>query len=142
MRQRLTIGVLAKQAGVPTSTIRYYERRGLLRPDSRSKSNYRVYGEAALEKLLFVRSAQSAGFTLGDIDTLLEFRDSDSAPCKEVQGLIAARLDKVVEQTKHLKDVDRMLREWMKVCHEAERSGHCAVLEGLKVPKKKNYNKI
>ena len=141
MSSHYTIGQLAREACVPTSTVRYYERRGLLRPDSRSKGNYRVYGEAALEKLLFVRSAQSAGFTLGDIDTLLEFRDSDSAPCKEVQGLIAARLDKVVEQTKHLNDVDRMLREWMKVCHDAERSGRCGVLEGLQAPKEKKCKK-
>ncbi len=136
-----TIGQLARQADVPTSTVRYYERRGLLRPDSRSKGNYRVYGEAALEKLLFVRSAQAAGFTLGNIDALLEFRDDGSAPCKEVQDLIAERLDRVVEQIKHLKVVDRVLREWMQVCHEAERSGRCGVLEGLQAPREKKHNK-
>lgn len=141
MRQRLTIGVLAKQAGVPTSTVRYYERRGLLRPDSRSKSNYRVYGEASLEKLLFVRSAQAAGFTLGDIDALLKFQETDSAPCKEVQNLITARLDLVVKQIKQLKAVDRMLREWMNVCREAARSGRCGVLEGLKAPREKKCKK-
>ena len=141
MSNRYTIGQLAREASVPTSTVRYYERRGLLRPNSRSKSNYRVYGEAALEKLLFVRSAQAAGFTLGDIDALLEFRDSDSAPCKEVQDLIAVRLDVVVEQIKHLKIVDRMLREWMNVCHEAERSGRCGVLEGLQAPREKKCKK-
>jgi len=131
---RYTIGQLARVANVPTSTIRYYERRGLLHPASRSESNYRVYGQASLEKLLFVRSAQSAGFTLGDIDSLLEFRDSGGAPCKEVQKLIATRLELVAEQIKHLKVVDRMLRDWVKVCHQAERSGRCGVLEGLQSP--------
>lgn len=132
---RYTIGQLARVTDVPTSTIRYYERRGLLYPASRSEGNYRVYGQAAIEKLLFVRSAQSAGFTLGDIESLLEFQDSGFAPCKEVQLLIGSRLKLVAEQIKHLKIVDRMLRDWMKVCHEAERSGRCAVLEGLQVPK-------
>ena len=83
-----TIGQLAREADVPTSTVRYYERRGLLRPDGRSEGNYRMYGEATLERLLFVRSAQVAGFTLTDITALLDFRDGDAAPCKEVQDLI------------------------------------------------------
>lgn len=132
-----TIGRLARQANVPTSTVRYYERRGLLRPDSRSKANYRVYGQATLDRLLFVRSARAAGFTLGDIKTLLAFRESDTAPCKEVRDLIAVRLDLVVEQIKHLKGVDRVLREWLKVCQEAERSGRCGVLDGLAAPRGK-----
>ncbi len=141
MSQRLTIGALAKQAGVPTSTIRYYERRGLLRPDGRSEGNYRVYGEEALDRLRFVRSAQAAGFTLSDISALLQFRDGDTAPCKEVQDLITVRLAQVVEQIDHLKLVERMLGKWHTVCREAERSGRCGVLEGLAAEKKKSRRK-
>ncbi len=141
MSQRLTIGALAKQAGVPTSTIRYYERRGLLRPDGRSEGNYRVYGEEALDRLQFVRSAQAAGFTLSDISALLQFRDGNTAPCTEVQDLITVRLDQVVEQIDHLKLVERMLGKWRTVCREAERSGRCGVLEGLAAKKKKSCSK-
>ncbi len=136
-----TIGQLAREAGVPTSTVRYYERRGLLRPDGRSDGNYRLYGPESLQRLRFVRSAQAAGFTLSDIAALLEFRDGDAAPCREVQDLIAARRGQVVEQIKHLKVVDRMLREWMKVCREAERSGRCGVLEGISTATKKKSGK-
>ena len=132
-----TIGQLAREADVPTSTVRYYERRGLLRPDGRSGGNYRMYGEATLERLLFVRSAQVAGFTLTDITALLNFQDNDTAPCKDVQDLIAARLDQVVEQAEHLTVVEGMLRAWMTVCCEAEQSGRCGVLEGLRVSGKK-----
>ncbi len=141
MGQRLTIGALAKQAGVPTSTVRYYERRGLLRPDGRSEGNYRIYGEEALDRLQFLRSAQAAGFTLSDISALLQFRDGDTAPCKEVQDLITVRLAQVVEQIDHLKLVERMLGKWRTVCREAERSGRCGVLEGLAAEKKKSRSK-
>ena len=110
-------------------------------PGSRSKGNYRIFGNDALERLCFVRSAQAAGFTLSDITSLLGYQHDDAAPCKEVQDLIAARLGKVVEQIKHLKVVDRMLREWMKVCREAARSGRCGVLEGLKAPREKKCKK-
>lgn len=142
MASLYTIGQLAREADVPTSTVRYYERRGLLRPDGRSEGNYRMYGEATLERLLFVRSAQGAGFTLTDITALLDFRDGDAAPCKDVQDLIAARLDQVVEQARHLTDVQGMLRGWMTVCREAEQSGRCGVLEGLRMPGKQKCKEI
>ena len=65
-----TIGQLAKEANVPTSTVRYYERVGHLQPDGRSSGNYRVYSPAALKRLRFIRAAQATGFTLDDITTL------------------------------------------------------------------------
>jgi DNA-binding transcriptional MerR regulator len=137
-----TIGQLAKAADIPISTIRYYERRGLLRPCSRSKGNYRLFDSDTLDRLGFVRSAQIAGFTLSDVTLLLEFHDGNSAPCKEVQVLITSRLDKVVEQIERLKDVDIMLRDWMTVCRNAERSGRCGVIEGLQSTEKKKCNKV
>ena len=70
----LTIGKLAREANVPISTIRYYEREGLFAADERSDGNYRLYGTAALERLRFMRAAQGAGLTLGDIRSLLECR--------------------------------------------------------------------
>ena len=141
LAKRFTIGPLAKQAGVPTSTVRYYERRGLLRPDGRSEGNYRLYGEEALDRLRFVRSAQAAGFTLSNISALLRFRDGDAAPCREVQDLITVRLAQVVEQIDHLELVERMLGKWRTVCREAERSGRCGVLEGLAAKKEKSCRK-
>lgn len=126
-----TIGKLARAADVPTSTVRYYERRGLLRPDGRSDGNFRLYGEAALERLRFVRSAQAAGFTLADITALLRFRDGDVTPCQEIQTLITSRLDQVTEQMDHLEHVQRLLRKWLDVCRAADQTGRCGVLEGL-----------
>ncbi len=134
---RYTIGQLAKAANVPASTIRYYERRGLVLPTSRSDGNYRLFDAETLDRLMFVRSAQGAGFTLSDIAELLSLREDRGAPCDEVQRLIASRLDQVVEQIKHLEAVDGMLRDWLKVCKGAQRSGKCAVLIGLQSPRKK-----
>ncbi len=131
MAERYTIGQLARAAQVPTSTVRYYERRGLVRPESRSEGNYRVYAESALEQLLFVRSAQAAGFTLSNISALLRFRDGDTAPCQEVQAIVCARLDEVTQQIGQLSHVQGTLHQWLRVCREAERSGRCGVLEGL-----------
>ena len=62
-----TIGELAKAARVPTSTVRYYEREGILRPAGRSSSNYRLYAKEDIERLRFIRGAQATGFTLRDV---------------------------------------------------------------------------
>ena len=131
MDPHYTIGLLAKAAGVPASTVRYYERRGLLTPDARSDGNYRLYDPESLQRLRFVRSAQAAGFTLSDIAVLLRFRDGDAAPCRQVQDLITARLTGVAEQIDQLRQVEDMLRGWLGVCRRTERSGKCGVLAGL-----------
>lgn len=126
-----TIGRLAKAAGVPTSTVRYYERRRLLQPSSRSDGNYRLYDDHALAKLRFVRSAQAAGFTLADVAVLLRFRDGDPAPCRKVQELTKTRLARVGEQIEQLRAVDAMLRRWLDACRRTVRSGRCVLLDGL-----------
>ncbi len=131
MNQRYTIGELAKRVGIPTSTVRYYERRGLLMPGDRSGSNYRLYGQDALDRLQFMRAAQAAGFTLSDISVLLEFKEGITPPCNEIQDLISERLSYVAEQLTHLEHVQTVLESWLKVCREAERTGRCGVIEGL-----------
>jgi MerR family mercuric resistance operon transcriptional regulator len=130
-----TIGRLAGEAGIPVSSVRYYERRGLIRPDGRAGTGrYRVYGAGVLERLRFIRAAQAAGFTLTDIAVLLEFRDGDLTPCEEVQGLIARRLRRVERDIEHLEHVRGVLRRWLGVCQRSARSGRCGVLAGLERP--------
>lgn len=126
-----TIGELARAVGVPTSTVRFYERQRLLTPDTRSAGNYRLYGAASMDRLRFIRSAQAAGFTLGDIRALLDFKDGATPPCREVQGLIESRLTHVAEQLEHLHHVQGVLGKWLAACRKAERTGQCRVIEGL-----------
>ncbi len=115
---KLTIGELAKAADVPTSTVRYYERAGILRPSGRSAGNYRVYSQSELERLRFIRAAQATGFTLEDVKALLR-----PAACGKVQGLIEERLADVAER--------RVLRASLTECREHEESGRCRVVDEL-----------
>ncbi len=121
-----TIGELAKAAGVPTSTVRYYERKRLLRPSARSVSNYRLYSDEDLERLRFIRAAQATGFTLEDITTLLR-----PAPCGKVQRLIDERLQQVAKRMKELRHVQRVLHASLETCQEHEASGRCQVVDDL-----------
>lgn len=126
MAKELTIGELAKAAEVPTSTVRYYERAGILRPRGRSAGNYRVYSEAELERLRFIRAAQATGFTLDDIQALLR-----PAACGRVQGLIEERLEQVAERMSELRRVQRVLKSALAECLEHEESGRCRIIEML-----------
>jgi len=127
----MTIGDLAKAADVPTSTIRFYERRGLLKPDARSQSNYRTYSRQSCERLKFIRAAQATGFSLKDIREMLELTYSDEPPCGEVAALIEHRLDDVKLRLRELKRIDRTLTVALKSCCKG---GHdwCYEIERLK----------
>lgn len=80
--QTYTIGQLAKSVGVPISTVRYYERAGLLKPEARTGSNYRVYSQQSLERLQFIRSAQAVGLSLDDIAQMLRAAHGSDQPCE------------------------------------------------------------
>jgi len=132
MEHRFTIGELADAAGVPTTTVRFYERRGLITPDGRSAANYRVYRQAALARLRFIVAAKTAGFALSDIKRLLELQDADSPPCDEVQAMIGARLDRVTDQIAELQRADATLRDWLESCRRTALEGRCAVVQSLR----------
>jgi MerR family mercuric resistance operon transcriptional regulator len=121
-----TIGGLAKAAGVAASTVRYYERAGLLRPCRRSAANYRLYAEEDLHRLRFIRAAQASGFTLDDIRELLR-----PAPCRAVQGRIERRLAELAERIRELRQVERALRGSLELCRSHQATGRCEVVRTL-----------
>ncbi len=108
--EEYTIGQLAELIDVPTSTLRYYERRGLLDPLNRTSGNYRIYGAESVERLYFIRAAQATGFTLDDVLTALSFREGSRAPCSEVQHVIEERLQDVDKKIADLRRVNRVLK--------------------------------
>ncbi len=86
------IGELASAAGLPTQTIRFYERKGLLPAPARGPNDYRVYDPSILPRLQFIRSGQGAGLTLAEIATILELRAKGATPCVHVTELLSAKL--------------------------------------------------
>jgi DNA-binding transcriptional MerR regulator len=111
-----TIGELAKAAGVPTSTIRFYERRGLIRPDGRTRSNYRTFTSQTLERLRFIRAAQASGFSLKDVREMLGLTHFDEPPCEEVGRLIENRLSDVRQRVKDLRRMEKLLAKALQSC--------------------------
>ena len=91
----MLIGELAESVGLPSQTIRFYEREGLLPPANRGANGYRVYDETTLKRLGFIRAAQAAGLTLGEIRSIVDLRDDGDVPCGHVTALLHAKLDTV-----------------------------------------------
>ena len=121
----LSIGQLATAAGVPTSTVRYYERAGLLRPDFRTGSNYRGYGPATLERLKFIRSAQATGLSLNDIEALLQLTFSPETACDGVLDLVRKRLTEIRQRIKELRRVEKSLARSLAECCKGDSPDLC-----------------
>lgn len=133
-RVLFTIGQVAGAVGVPATTLRYYEREGVLGPAIRSRAGYRLYDAAAVERLEFIRSAQNVGFTLDDIRALLQLDRECTETCRsEVRRLLTHRLTDVEKKMKQLKRVRAALGRALDRCRAS--NGECAVMKDLRLNK-------
>ncbi len=98
----MLIGELADAAGLPSQTIRFYERRGLLPEPERGANGYRTYDPSMLTRLNFVQTAQAAGLTLAEIASIIDLRDDGTVPCAHVASLIDRKLANVRARMKDL----------------------------------------
>lgn len=126
-----TIGQLAGAAALPTSTVRYYERQGLLQPAKRRENNYRVYHYDMLQRLRFIRAAQATGFTLADVRMLLTLCDGDTPLCQDVQPLLVKRLDEVTQRLQAMQHLQRLLQAMLALCQAQEQDALCPLIESL-----------
>lgn len=130
MSRQFTISHLAKAAGIPTTTVRYYERIGLVEPEDRSAGNYRLYSDDSLQRVKFIRAAQAIGFTLDDVRALLG--EGGSVPCcGDVRQLIEDRLAEIDQRLKDLRQVRRVLEDSLAKCQTSNARRACHVLESL-----------
>lgn len=112
----LSIRQLAQEAGVSTKTLRYWETRGLLTPAGRTHTNYRRYTKANLERALFIRKAQSLGFTLAEIRHIFDLARSHKAPCEAVMRRAKEKARALERQIRLLQNLrgrlERFRRRW------------------------------
>ncbi|MGY1732155.1 heavy metal-responsive transcriptional regulator [Geodermatophilus sp. SYSU D01045] len=117
----LRVAELASAAGVPTDTVRYYERVGLLPEPERTASGYRSYDAGAVDRLRFIRGAQRLGLRLSDIRALLDVRDTGTCPCEPAEQLLRRRLAEVDAEIARLV----ALRTEMRAMADALPSAEC-----------------
>jgi MerR family transcriptional regulator, mercuric resistance operon regulatory protein len=99
----MLIGQVAAQAGVHVQTVRYYERRGLLKKPSRLSSGYRNYSNSEIEIIAFVKQTQKLGFTLDEIEPVLRMRSGRVRDVEEIRALCQSKLGRIDTQINALR---------------------------------------
>src|SRR5712691_1284514 len=102
----MRIGELARQTGVASTALRYYEKAGLLPESRRSSSGYRTYDPNAVSRLAFIRAAQAVGLSLAEIREVIGIRDSGAPPCAHVLGLIEQHRAEVRSRIRELQRLE------------------------------------
>lgn len=105
----MKIGELGERCGVTAKTIRYYESIGLMEEPARTASGYRDYGDAAVERLRFVRDAQATGLTLAEIASVLELKGAGERSCSHTKELIESHIASIDAQIDQLAEARREL---------------------------------
>ncbi len=111
----MNIGQASKASGVSTKMIRYYDEIGLVRPASRTESNYREFDEREVNELRFIRRARSLGFSMPEITQLLSLWRDRERPSREVKAIAE----------KHVRELDARIAEMQTMADTLRHLSHC-----------------
>lgn len=126
----MQIGDLSRNAGVNVETIRYYERAGVLPVPARQVNGRRVYGEADVRRLGFIRHARDLGFDLQSVRTLLALQEQPEASCTDASRIAQAQLDEVERRLAQLQSLRAELSRMVVECRKGV-VAECRVIEAL-----------
>ena len=129
MEASLTIGRLAESAQVNVETVRYYQRRGLMREPARPTGSVRRYSDDDVRRIRFIKRAQQLGFTLDEITSLLKLEDGRS--CRETEHLAQQKLSLVEARITDLQRLRKTLRDLIDRCDSGRGRITCPIIESL-----------
>ena len=127
MQQSYTIGQLAAEVDVNVETIRYYQRRKLLPKPKRALGRTRRYGNTELIRLRFIKCAQRLGFTLKEVDDLLELLEPMS--CSKTRTIAATKLQQVDERIRELQALREEFNGLLAACDSNRDDARCPIIE-------------
>ena len=125
----MTIGRLAKEAGVNVETIRYYQRRGLLDEPQKPAGGHRRYLPSVIKRIAFIRRAQAHGFSLAEVETLLRY--SDGTSWKETRQLAERKLENLNVHIGQLRKMRDSLKTLIDKSIAGKGKGKCPIIKSL-----------
>ncbi len=131
----MTIGTIAKKAGIGIETIRYYERRNLIAPVNRRPSGYRIFDGSSLQKIRFIKNAQQLGFSLEEIGELLKLRVGKGGLCENVKSKAESKLNDIESKLKTLNGMKRALKGLIESCVAELPTSDCPILKSFEMDK-------
>jgi MerR family copper efflux transcriptional regulator len=132
--ESLTIGQLAQRAGVGVETVRFYEREGLISEPPRRPSGYRDYPLETVARIVFIRRAKKLGFTLKEVNELLELRVRPRRSCAQVKQSADAKIADIDGKIAALRGMRGALKKLTKACEERIPTTECPILASLGKP--------
>jgi len=126
----LSIGELARMTDCKVETIRYYERTDLMPAPPRTAGGHRVYGEAHLQRLTFIRKARALGFSMEQINSLLSMVDAERQSCATVAVEAERHLVSIRQRIEDLQRLEQTLSDTLAQCHRGDQPD-CAILDAL-----------
>lgn len=132
----MTASTLAKRTNVPVFTVRYYTRIGLLKPSRDMRNGYKVYQQSDKDRLKFIAAAKDLGFTLNEIEDILDHAVHNESPCPIVREIVQKRVAENKEKIRELKRLQSRLEaavELWKTMENSEPDGHsiCRLIESF-----------
>ena len=129
----MNIGEAAKASGVSAKMIRHYEDVGLMPPARRTDAGYRLYGEAEVHTLRFIRHARDLGFPIAQIGELVGLWQNRRRPSRMVKALAQAHVQELERKVQELMAMKATLEHLVHCCHGDERPD-CPILDTLAGP--------
>jgi Hg(II)-responsive transcriptional regulator len=118
----MTIGKLAKEAGVGVETVRFYERKGLIKKPLRKDGGFRFYPLEEVTRIKFIRRAQELGFTLREVKELVELQSKRRMTGGQVKAKADQKIKEIQTKILDLKKMEESLRSLSRVCGEGEQA--------------------
>ncbi|MFN6538179.1 MAG: heavy metal-responsive transcriptional regulator [Nostoc sp. EkiNYC01] len=126
------IGNVAKSSGVPIKTIRYYEELGLLKSSARTEGGFRLFNSDVLERLHFIKRAQSLGLSLSEIKEFLNVYDGGELPCEHIKIKLEDKMKAIDEQIHQLlilrQELSGLVSGWETIPENPEKT-ICPIIE-------------
>lgn len=135
MASKLTIGRLARAAGVNVETVRYYQRVRLVDEPGKPAEGFRTYPPDTVDRITFIKRAQALGFNLNEVRELLEIGDGH---CADVRARAEEKRDRVVGQITELEGLRRTLETLIDACLAGRDDAHCPIVESLAKPERES----
>jgi MerR family mercuric resistance operon transcriptional regulator len=123
-----TISKVANELGINLESIRFYERRGLIKQPIKPDQGYRHYPEETINRIRFIKRSQELGFTLDEIANLMQLNDS---PCHQVQEMAELKLTAVQAKLADLQRLQTALSKLVEQCNNNQDSSHCPIIDSL-----------
>jgi MerR family mercuric resistance operon transcriptional regulator len=131
--KRRTIGKLAKEAGVGVETVRFYERRGILRQPPKPQQGYRAYSERDLATIKYVKEAQALSFSLDEVQSLFSRAEGNATGfCSSVRVVAREKLATVQKQIADLRKLEIRLAAFLVDCAANKGEKNCPILRQIR----------